>query len=160
MEEEKFYLYINNGSIDGCGQALCDEVDCVEITQAQFENFEQAPECFDFVNGDLALNESKMEQKNAVDILAQAKEERAEAVSKITVEVDGLVFDGDRTAQANITEAIIASREALGDVEYKNYQTPWVLADNTVTTVTIGQLAQALILAKQILTPIWIKPYE
>lgn len=158
--EEKFYLYINNGCIDGCGQAFCDEVECMEITANEFEKFEQSPECFDFVDGKLVFNEAKAEQKNINDALLQAKEERAEAVSKITVEVDGLVFDGDRTAQANITEAIIASREAFGDVEYKNYQTPWVLADNTVTTVTIGQLAQALILAKQILTPIWIKPYE
>lgn len=121
------------------------------------------------------------EEELAKQALAQAKAERAEAVSRIVVEVDGMVFDGDKTAQQNMSEAVITamsigvkeinaqykqayeSGELAGEYRYIPYEeltTPWVLADNTVATVTVGQLERALGLAKMQLTPIWIKPYQ
>ncbi len=89
--------------------------------------------------------------------LESAKAERAEAVSKITVEVDGMLFDGDETAQTRMSRTISAA-QALG---VPNTETrTWVLADNTVAEPTIAQLAQALKLAGDEQTKLWTIPYE
>ena len=89
--------------------------------------------------------------------LLNAKAERAKAVASITVEVDGMVFDGDETAQDRMARAITMFQASnLPD----DYTTAWVLADNTVAQVTVNQLAQALLLAGQKQTELWTKPYE
>lgn len=90
--------------------------------------------------------------------LEEAKEERAEAVSKIIVEVDGMKFDGDETAQTRMGRTIAAA-VALG-VDINTYTQTWVLADNTVATPTIKQLAQALKLAGEEQTKLWTVPYK
>lgn len=89
--------------------------------------------------------------------LEKAKAERAEAVSKIKVEVDGMIFDGDETAQTRMSRTISAA-QALGvpDTETRT----WVLADNTVAEPTIAQLAKALKLAGDEQTRLWTVPYE
>lgn len=89
--------------------------------------------------------------------LLNAKAERAEAVSRITVVVDGMVFDGDETAQDRMARAItmFTSSGLPPDTT-----TEWVLADNTVAQVTVNQLAKALLLAGQKQTELWTKPYE
>ena len=71
--------------------------------------------------------------------LAEAKAERAEAVSKIIVDVDGMKFDGDETAQTRMGRTISAAI-ALG-VDLNTEKRTWVLADNTVAEPTIAQLA-------------------
>ena len=90
--------------------------------------------------------------------LQAAKSERADAVSKITVEVDGMTFDGDETAQTRMGRTIAAA-VALG-VDIDTYTQTWVLADNTVAEPTIKQLAQALKLAGEAQTALWTVPYE
>lgn len=90
--------------------------------------------------------------------LEEAKAERAEAVSKIIVEVDDMKFDGDETAQTRMGRTI-ASAIALG-VDIDTYTQTWVLADNTVATPTIKQLAQALKLAGEEQTKLWTAPYD
>lgn len=92
------------------------------------------------------------------EALAQAKSERAEAVSKIVVEVDGMAFDGDETAQTRMGRTIAAAI-ALG-VNLQTYTQVWVLADNTVAQVTVAQLAQALKLAGEAQTALWTVPYK
>lgn len=94
---------------------------------------------------------SMTEEEKADQELAQAKAERAEAVSKITVEVDGMVFDGDEESQQRVARSIIA----LEDGE----KIPWVLYDNTVVEVTKDQLKQVLRLAGQKQTELWTVPY-
>jgi len=86
-----------------------------------------------------------------------AKAEIAEAVSKIKVEVDGMIFDGDETAQTRMSRTISAA-QALGvpDTETRT----WVLADNTVAEPTIAQLAKALKLAGDEQTRLWTVPYQ
>ena len=93
----------------------------------------------------------------AAQALAQAKAERAEAVSKITVEVDGKTFDGDETAQTRMGRTIAAA-VALG-VDLTKEKRTWVLADNSVAEVTIAQLAEALRLAGDAQTALWTVPY-
>ena len=89
--------------------------------------------------------------------LQQKKAERAEAVSRITVEVDGMEFDGDETAQDRMARAITMfnANNLPADTV-----TPWVLADNTVAEVTVAQLSQALLLAGQAQTALWTVPYQ
>lgn len=99
----------------------------------------------------VAIPEPTPEELEA-QALAEAKAERAEAVSKIIVEVDGMKFDGDETAQTRMGRTIAAA-VALG-VDINTYTQTWVLADNTVATPTIKQLAQALKLAGKEQTPL------
>lgn len=89
--------------------------------------------------------------------LAQAKAERAEAVEAITVEVDGMVFDGDEESQTRLSRTISAA-VALG-VDLDTYTQTWVLADNTIAQPTIKQLAEALKLAGEAQTALWTVPY-
>lgn len=98
------------------------------------------------------------EEEIAEQELNQAKEERAEAVSKIIVEVDGMKFDGDETAQTRMGRTISAAI-ALG-VDLNTEKRIWVLADNTVAEPTVAQLAQALKLASDKQTELWTVPYE
>lgn len=105
------------------------------------------------VSGQWVLDDDKA----AEVAMTEAKTERTDAVSKIAVEVDGMVFDGDETAQDRMTRAItmFTSSGLPPDTT-----TEWVLADNTVANVTVNQLAQALLLAGQKQTELWTKPYE
>lgn len=88
----------------------------------------------------------------AEQALAQAKAERAIAVEAITVEVDGMVFDGDEKAQERMARAV-----TLADSPEET--TEWVLHDNTVAIVTAEQLRKACKLAGKAQTALWTKPY-
>lgn len=90
--------------------------------------------------------------------LQQAKQQREDAVSKITVTVDGMTFDGDETAQTRIGRTVAAAI-ALG-VDLDTYTQTWVLADNSIANPTIKQLATVLKLAGEKQTELWIKPYQ
>ena len=85
--------------------------------------------------------------------LARAKAERAEAVAALTVEVDGMVFDGDEKAQERMARAVLMA-------ESPEEQTEWVLADNTVALVTADQLKRACRAAGQAQTALWTVPYQ
>ena len=95
------------------------------------------------------------EQQQA--LMEQKKALRAEAVSKITVRVDGMEFDGDETAQNRMARAITMFQANNLPADY---QTDWVLADNTIAKVTVTQLSQALLLAGQAQTALWTVPYQ
>lgn len=82
------------------------------------------------------------------DHYAEWKDERAAAVAAITVEVDGLVFDGDDDSQNRMARAVTAA-DLLTDT------TPWTLHDNSVVTVTALQLKTACRLAGEAQTAIW-----
>lgn len=100
---------------------------------------------------------AKTDEEVAAEELAQAKAERADAVSKITVIVDGMVFDGDEVAQERMARTITA---AVATGEDMSAATNWVLADNTVAKVSITQLAQALRAAGEQQTKLWTVPYD
>ena len=88
----------------------------------------------------------------AEQALAKAKAERAAAVASITVEVDGMVFDGDEKAQERMARAV-----TLADSPEET--TEWVLHDNTIAIVTAEQLRRACKLAGKAQTVLWTKPY-
>jgi hypothetical protein len=105
------------------------------------------------VSGQWILDENKA----AEVAMSEAKTDRTEAVSRITVEVDGMVFDGDETAQERMARTVaIATANGMP----MTTETTWVLAANTVAQVTLQQLAQACLLAGQKQTELWTKPYE
>jgi hypothetical protein len=91
------------------------------------------------------------------EALEKAKSERATAVAAITVEVDGMVFDGDETAQERMSRTVTAATATGASMDDT---TIWVLHDNTVAQPTIRQLATALRLAGEAQTALWTKPYE
>lgn len=86
--------------------------------------------------------------------LAIAKRERAIKVAAIKVEVDGMTFDGDESAQSRMARAITAAETAGLE------SSVWVLADNTVATVTKAQLQQALSKAMLAMAELWTAPYS
>lgn len=90
--------------------------------------------------------------------LDSAKAERATQVGRLTVTVDGMVFDADETSQ-NRMSRVVAGAQALG-VDLNTTTQIWVLADNTVATPTVAQLAQALKLAGEAQTALWTIPYQ
>lgn len=94
------------------------------------------------------------EEELAAQELAQAKLARAQQVRNIKVEVDGMTFDGDETSQSRMARAIVAAEAAGKD------STTWVLADNTVATVTKAQLQMALAKAMLAMEEVWPTPYE
>ena len=84
--------------------------------------------------------------------LAKAKAEREVAVNAITVEVDGMIFDGNEKAQERMTRAVLMADSPEETIE-------WVLHDNTVAIVTAAQLRRACRLAGQTQSALWTKPY-
>lgn len=97
------------------------------------------------------------EERAKADLDA-AKAERATQVGRLTVTVDGMVFDADETSQ-NRMSRVVAGAQALG-VDLNTTTQIWVLADNTVATPTVAQLAQALKLAGEAQTALWTVPYQ
>ena len=98
------------------------------------------------------------EEELAAQELAQAKAERADAVSKLIVEVDGMRFDADEESQTRMGRTIAAA-VAL-EVDISAEKRTWVLADNAIAEVTVKQLAEALRLAGDAQTKLWTIPYE
>ena len=99
----------------------------------------------------VAIPEPTQEELDA-QALAQAKVERAEAVAKIVVEVDGMKFDGDETSQVRMARSAVAMTD--------DETITWVLHDNTIAQVTKVQLLQALRLSGEEQTRLWTMPYE
>lgn len=93
------------------------------------------------------------EEEKKAKALAEAKRLRAAQVAAITVEVDGMTFDGDEAAQSRMARAITAADTGLE-------KTAWVLADNTIAEVTKEQLQQALTKAMLAMSELWTVPYQ
>lgn len=89
----------------------------------------------------------------AAAIREKAKADRDAAVAKIAVTTSsGRCFDGDEVSQGRMARAILALETKRQDV------TPWVLSDNTTVSVTAVELREALVLAGQMQTDLWVLP--
>lgn len=97
-------------------------------------------------------------EEQAAAELQEAKSERATAVERLTVTVNGKVFDADETSQ-NRMSRVVAGAQALG-VDLETTTQIWVLADNTIAQPTVAELAQALKLAGEAQTALWTIPYQ
>jgi hypothetical protein len=89
----------------------------------------------------------------AEEELAKAKAERAAAVAALTVEVDGMVFDGDEKAQERMARAVLMAESPEESME-------WVLADSSVAVVTAEQLRRACRAAGKAQGALWVVPYR
>ena len=79
-----------------------------------------------------------------------AKKLRDAAVAAIKVTVSGKVFDGDEVAQGRMARAVAAAESAT----ITTYQ--WKLADNSIAAVSLDELKQALALAFQAQSELWV----
>jgi hypothetical protein len=81
----------------------------------------------------------------------ELKAERDLAVASIVVTTStGKQFNGDETSQTRMARAIIAMQAA-------NAQTiTWVLATNDAVEVTVAELSEALVLAGQAQSAVWV----
>ena len=80
---------------------------------------------------------------------ARYKQQRAQRLAAIVVDVDGLPFDGDEDSVRRMAGAIVGM-EIAGLESFA-----WTLADNTRREVTLDQLRQALVLSAQEQARVW-----
>lgn len=132
--------------------------------QKPIEDFDAYSQCAEWCNENNAYIEDKGDYYEVVAIpeptaeelqaqaLAQAKAERANEVERLTVEVEGMVFDADETSQARMSVAASSMTDDETNV--------WVLHDNSVVQVTKAQLLLACRLARIAQSAVWTKPYE
>lgn len=92
---------------------------------------------------------SQIDFETAQDTVA-AKKLRDAAVAAIKVTVNGKLFDGDEVAQGRMARAVAAAESAA----ISTYQ--WKLADNSVAAVSLDELKQALALAFQAQSELWV----
>ena len=94
--------------------------------------------------------------QDELDAVAAAARENAKAARQVKVEAikvttaAGHTFDGDEVSQGRMARAIIALSTGLAP------STTWVLADNTAVQVTSTELIEALTLAGQAQTALWV----
>jgi len=81
----------------------------------------------------------------------KAKAQRAIAVANIVVTTStGRQFDGDETSQTRMSRAIIGMQAAGAPT------ISWVLHDNTTASVTVAELTEAMVLAGQSQSRLWV----
>ena len=96
--------------------------------------------------------ERKPDEEINRSLLQWKKARRAEAVAVIVVTTQaGHTFDGNEDAQNRMARAITG----MEDTD----EILWVLADNTPVMVGKAELKEALRLAGQAQTAVWVKPY-
>lgn len=95
----------------------------------------------------------KTEEEISLYNLNLSKRMRNAHIAALSVEVDGLVFDADELSQ----NRMLATVYCLENSKEKSVE--WVLEDNSVQTVTLDQLKQALAKANKITRDTWPRPY-
>ena len=95
------------------------------------------------------MTEAELAQKAIDDARTAFKSSRSTAVESIKVTVGDKVFDGDETSQTRMARAIVA----MTDEE----TVLWVLADNAPVQVTKAELTEALRLAGEAQTQVWVQ---
>lgn len=99
-----------------------------------------------------AVHDDEVAARAAI-ALERAKGARAAEVDALIVTTaSGNTFDGDEASQDRMSRAITA----LDPGE----TTLWILADNTPTYITREELREALRLAGEAQTAIWVRPYQ
>lgn len=85
---------------------------------------------------------------------AAFKRQREEAVAAIKVTTAaGNMFDGDEVSQGRMARAILGLQHADEEASVT-----WVLADNSVISATLPELAEALQLAGLAQAALWVQP--
>ena len=95
------------------------------------------------VDTPIEISDAKVERLEAKLVEAEVKKVKQLALDSITVEVDGMVFDGRDKDQARMMAAIQAS--AILGVD----KADWKLADDTIREITVDTLKLALAASTQ-----------
>lgn len=98
----------------------------------------------------ITVNQTILAEIDAKAARTAFKESRQALVDAIVVEVDGKLFDGDERSQDRMARAISVLQE--GET------VQWVLADNSVVQCSKTELTQALRLAGEEQTRVWVMP--
>jgi hypothetical protein len=84
------------------------------------------------------------------------KRERFESVANLVVETaTGNLFQGDEVSQGRMARVLLAHAEDMPDGEID-----WILADNTVATITLLELDEALRLSVDAQTDLWTRGHH
>lgn len=92
------------------------------------------------------------------DKLSQKKALREEELENLKVQVDGRVFDADEISQNRISRILSTAYTLNQDIDTTFKE--WVLADNTISKVSIRQLSAVLEKASEKTSELWLKPYK
>lgn len=131
---------------------VADSMEEIEAVRGiEFDRVEEVKNA-EMVNGVVLIGDAVEAAQRAAE-LTEAKAERAAAVAALTVEVDGMVFDGDEKAQERMARAVLMA-------ESQEETTEWVLADSSVAVVTAEQLRRACRAAGKAQGALWVKPYQ
>lgn len=95
------------------------------------------------------------EATKAANALVAAKAERQTKVDTLIVTTQaGNTYDGDEVSQGRMARAIIGMQTQPG------ITISWVLADNSIVSVTVAELTEALALSGLAQAAIWTEPYD
>lgn len=92
------------------------------------------------------------------DKLSQKKALREEDLENLKVQVDGMVFDADEISQNRISRILSTAHILNQDIDTTFKE--WILADNTISKVSIRQLSTVLEKASEKTSELWLKPYK
>lgn len=146
----KKYAQIIDEQTMACNVGIGDNIAFYQSIGMELMDVEQGYDGSWYVAGHAPVKPQKVLEAEALE---QAKAERAAAVAALTVEVDGMVFDGDEKAQERMSRAVNMA-DSLEE------ETEWVLHDHTVAIVTASQLRQACRKAGKAQTALWTVPYQ
>lgn len=152
----KYYAWIRGGRFLGVSQCRLADGTNVTVSHSVYEDARYTPDKYEWNGSALVVRqdwETEEQTRQASEALSRAKAERAAAVAALTVEVDGMVFDGDEKAQERMARAVTMA-------DSPDEFTEWVLADNTVAVVTADQLRRACRAAGKAQTALWVVPYQ
>lgn len=100
-----------------------------------------------FIKRIRSATKARTPEQIAATLRNRFKANRAEKVQNITVEVDGLIFDGDEASTERMNQRI----QIMSDTDTYN----WTLANNDVKAVTKSQLFTAFKLAVEEQSKLW-----
>jgi len=99
---------------------------------------------YDFYNEDLTPDTDKIANKEAEILAIESKANKIKAIEILTVTTEaGNVFDANDASRANMNEAITTA------ITLELTESDWKLADNTIVTVSVDEIREALALGIQ-----------
>ena len=104
---------------------------------------------YEYYNEDLTPDLDKIQAGVDKQIHAEWKVERAKLVDELVVDTDVGSWDANEVAQGRMSRAILSMNA--------DDTTTWVMADNAIVDVTQAELSEALKLAGQAQTAVWVK---
>jgi|GEM_PF-3474981 len=122
----------------------------VEITLEQIEEVnKQQYTHIQVENGVLVGFEQVTPELTEAQLRENFKRERSNLIAKLTVEVDGMVFDADEISRSRMADTIVGLESGETNL--------WVLADNTVVHLTKEKLKEVLRAIGAAQTALWVQ---